>query len=76
MAAAFDAHAAAAVLRITAGVVAGPRVGAMLPTGMTAQRDNRQETIINQDASIIMDAKTGVLSAGADPRVEAYAWAW
>ena len=28
----------------------------VLPTGMTAQRDNRQETIINQDASIIMDA--------------------
>jgi len=27
-------------------------------------------------AAIIVDAKTGVLSAGADPRVEAYAWAW
>jgi gamma-glutamyltranspeptidase / glutathione hydrolase len=27
-------------------------------------------------AAIIIDAKTGVLSAGADPRVEAYAWAW
>jgi gamma-glutamyltranspeptidase / glutathione hydrolase len=27
-------------------------------------------------AGIIIDAKTGVLSAGADPRVEAYAWAW
>jgi gamma-glutamyltranspeptidase/glutathione hydrolase len=26
--------------------------------------------------AIIVDAKTGVLSAGADPRVEAYAWAW
>lgn len=27
-------------------------------------------------AGIIIDGKTGVLSAGADPRVEAYAWAW
>lgn len=27
-------------------------------------------------AAIIIDSKTGVLSAGADPRVEAYAWAW
>jgi gamma-glutamyltranspeptidase / glutathione hydrolase len=27
-------------------------------------------------AAIIVDPKTGVLSAGADPRVEAYAWAW
>jgi len=27
-------------------------------------------------AAIIIDAKTGVLNAGADPRVEAYAWAW
>ena len=27
-------------------------------------------------AGIVIDAKTGVLSAGADPRVEAYAWAW
>jgi len=25
---------------------------------------------------IVIDAKTGVLSAGADPRVDAYAWAW
>jgi prepilin-type N-terminal cleavage/methylation domain-containing protein len=28
----------------------------ILPTGMSAQRDNRQETIVNQDASILMDA--------------------
>lgn len=28
----------------------------ILPLGMTAQRDNRQETIINQDASVLMDA--------------------
>jgi gamma-glutamyltranspeptidase / glutathione hydrolase len=27
-------------------------------------------------AGIIVDPKTAVLSAGADPRVEAYAWAW
>src|SRR5256884_369142 len=31
---------------------------------------------MGSNAGIIMDAKTGVLSAGADPRVEAYAWAW
>jgi len=28
----------------------------ILPTGMNAQRDNRQETIVNQDASILMNA--------------------
>jgi gamma-glutamyltranspeptidase/glutathione hydrolase len=27
-------------------------------------------------AAIVVDLKTGVLSAGTDPRVEAYAWAW
>ena len=27
-------------------------------------------------AGIVIDPTTGVLSAGADPRVEAYAWAW
>ena len=27
-------------------------------------------------AGIMIDGKTGVLSAGADPRVEAYDWAW
>ncbi len=27
-------------------------------------------------AAIVIDPKTGVLSAGADPRAEAYAWAW
>jgi gamma-glutamyltranspeptidase/glutathione hydrolase len=31
---------------------------------------------LGSNAGIILDAKTGVLSAGADPRVEAYAWAW
>jgi gamma-glutamyltranspeptidase/glutathione hydrolase len=28
------------------------------------------------NAGIVVDANTGVLSAGADPRVDAYAWAW
>src|SRR5262249_36276785 len=28
------------------------------------------------NAGILIDRATGVLSAGADPRVEAYAWAW
>src|SRR6059058_6420912 len=27
-------------------------------------------------AAIVIDLKTGVLSAGTDPRTEAYAWAW
>jgi gamma-glutamyltranspeptidase/glutathione hydrolase len=31
---------------------------------------------IGSNAGIIIDGKTGVLSAGADPRVDAYAWAW
>jgi gamma-glutamyltranspeptidase/glutathione hydrolase len=29
-----------------------------------------------QDAGIVIDMKNGELSAGADPRVDAYAWAW
>jgi len=31
---------------------------------------------IGSNAGIVVDATTGVLSAGADPRVDAYAWAW
>ena len=31
---------------------------------------------LGSNAGIIIDSKTGVLSAGADPRVDAYAWAW
>jgi gamma-glutamyltranspeptidase / glutathione hydrolase len=31
---------------------------------------------LGSNAGIIVDAETGVLSAGADPRVDAYAWAW
>jgi len=31
---------------------------------------------MGSNAAIVVDLKTGVLSAGADPRVEAYAWAW
>ena len=31
---------------------------------------------LGSSAGIIIDAKIGVVSAGADPRVEAYAWAW
>jgi gamma-glutamyltranspeptidase/glutathione hydrolase len=31
---------------------------------------------LGSNAGIIVDEKHGVLSAGADPRVEAYAWAW
>jgi len=31
---------------------------------------------LSSSAGIIVDVKSGVLSAGADPRVEAYAWAW
>jgi len=30
---------------------------------------------LGSNAAIVVDPKTGVLSAGADPRVEAYAWA-
>jgi gamma-glutamyltranspeptidase/glutathione hydrolase len=32
--------------------------------------------ILGSNGGIVLDSKTGVLSAGADPRVEAYAWAW
>jgi gamma-glutamyltranspeptidase/glutathione hydrolase len=31
---------------------------------------------LGANAGIMLDARTGVLSAGADPRVDAYAWAW
>jgi gamma-glutamyltranspeptidase/glutathione hydrolase len=31
---------------------------------------------LGSSAGIIIDAKIGAVSAGADPRVEAYAWAW
>jgi gamma-glutamyltranspeptidase/glutathione hydrolase len=31
---------------------------------------------LGSNAGILVDVKSGVLSAGADPRVEAYAWAW
>ena len=31
---------------------------------------------LGSNAGIIVDLTTGVLSAGADPRVDAYAWAW
>ncbi len=31
---------------------------------------------LGSNAGIIVDVNTGVLSAGADPRVDAYAWAW
>jgi gamma-glutamyltranspeptidase/glutathione hydrolase len=31
---------------------------------------------LGSNAGIIVDVTTGVLSAGADPRVDAYAWAW
>ena len=31
---------------------------------------------MSEIAAIVLDPKTGVLSAGADPRAEAYAWAW
>ena len=31
---------------------------------------------LGSNAGIVIDGNTGVLSAGADPRVDAYAWAW
>jgi len=31
---------------------------------------------LGSNAGIVIDSSTGVLSAGADPRVDAYAWAW
>lgn len=31
---------------------------------------------LGSNAGIVVDLRTGVLSAGADPRVDAYAWAW
>ena len=31
---------------------------------------------LGSNAGIVLDSEAGVLSAGADPRVDAYAWAW
>jgi gamma-glutamyltranspeptidase / glutathione hydrolase len=31
---------------------------------------------VGSNAGIVIDPSTGVLNAGADPRVEAYAWSW
>lgn len=31
---------------------------------------------LGSNAAIVVDSATGILSAGADPRVDAYAWAW
>ncbi len=31
---------------------------------------------LGSNGAIVIDLKSGTLSAGADPRVEAYAWAW
>jgi len=31
---------------------------------------------LGSNAGIVLDPATGILSAGADPRVDAYAWAW
>jgi gamma-glutamyltranspeptidase / glutathione hydrolase len=31
---------------------------------------------LGSNGGIVIDPKTGVLNAGADPRVDAYAWAW
>ena len=31
---------------------------------------------LGSNGGIVIDSRTGVLSAGADPRVDAYAWAW
>jgi gamma-glutamyltranspeptidase/glutathione hydrolase len=31
---------------------------------------------LGSNAAILLDSKTNILEAGADPRVEAYAWAW
>ena len=31
---------------------------------------------LGSNAAIVVDSTTGILSAGADPRVDAYAWAW
>ena len=32
--------------------------------------------VLGSNAGIVLDVSTGVVSAGADPRVDAYAWAW
>jgi gamma-glutamyltranspeptidase/glutathione hydrolase len=31
---------------------------------------------LGSNGGIVIDSSTGVLSTGADPRVDAYAWAW
>ena len=38
----------------------------VLPIGMNVQRDNREETIINQDATVLMESIRGGVQAGGD----------
>ena len=35
----------------------------VLPLGMNAQRDNREDTVINQDATVFTEAISGALAA-------------
>ena len=65
-------------------------VEGVVASGITDDRQRSRQALIakghklrasggwtqGSNAGIIIDPKTGILSAGADPRVEAYAWAW
>lgn len=55
-----------------------PRVPEAVQTALQAKGHKMHPVgpwSLGQNAAIAIDPKTGVLSAGADPRVEAYAWA-
>src|SRR5262245_47801452 len=39
----------------------------VLPTGLKVQRDNREETIVNQDAQVLIEAiRSGATNSGLD----------
>ncbi len=49
-----------------------------IPSGLVAKGHKLRVSgpwTIGSNAAILIDPVTGVLNAGADPRVEAYAWA-
>jgi LysR family hca operon transcriptional activator len=49
---------------------------ALVPGYKKSKESPILKLLLSSSAAIMVDAKTGVLSAGADPRVEAYASAW
>ena len=58
-------------------VAGGSRdTGDAIPSGRYLRGMHPVQIILVSTAGIVIDSSSGVLSSGADPRVEAYAWSW